>query len=179
MRLRLRSEEGFGLIELLIAMVVLNVGMLALIAAFQSGATALKRASKISNASTLADAQMELYRALPYNQLILDSGAIGSTDSTYRCDPSLGSACPNTTANLITGTCVTPLPDSCRPTRVVSGPDQYTYRIDSYIVAYTPTLSGGVTAREERKIAVVVRDGSQPSKVLAREVSTYDKSTAG
>ena len=37
-KLPLRSEEGFGLIELLIAMVILNVGLLALVAAFQSGA---------------------------------------------------------------------------------------------------------------------------------------------
>jgi type II secretory pathway pseudopilin PulG len=178
-RLRLRSEDGFGLIELLVAMVMLNVGMLALVAAFQAGSTALKRASRISNASTLADAQMEQYRALPYNQLILDGAAVGSTDNTYRCDPSLGSSCPNTTTTLITGTCATPLPDSCKPTRVVSGPDTYSYRIDSYIVAYTVAPSGGISAREERKISVIVRDGAQPSKILAREISTYDRSTAG
>ena len=179
MRLQLRSEEGFGLIELLIAMVILNVGILALVAAFQAGATALKRASRVSNASTVAEAQMELYRALPYNQLILDSGSVATTDNTYRCDVSLGSSCPNATTSLITGTCATPLTDNCVATRVVSGPDRYTYRIDSYIVAYTPPTSGGISAREERKISVVVRDGAQPSKVLAREISTYDKSTAG
>jgi type II secretory pathway pseudopilin PulG len=178
-RLRVRSEDGFGLIELLIAMVMLNVGILALVAAFQSGAIALQRASKISNATTLADSQMELYRALPYTQLMLDSGAVGSTDNTYRCDTTLGASCPNTTTNLITGTCLTPLPDQCKPTRVVKGPDQYTYRIDSYIVAYTVPPSGGVSAREERKITVVVRDNAQLSRILAREISTYDRATAG
>jgi type II secretory pathway pseudopilin PulG len=178
-RLALRSEDGFGLLELLIAMVVLNVGMLALVAAFQSGATTLKLASRISSAATLAEAQMELYRALPYNQLVLDGAGVGSTDNTYRCDPALGSACPNATTPLLTGSCLAPLPDNCRPTRIVSGPDQYSYRIDSYIVAYTPPPSGGISAREERKITVVVRDAAQPSKVLAREISTYDKSTAG
>jgi Tfp pilus assembly protein PilV len=55
---KVRSEEGFGLIEVLIAIVMLNVGILALVAAFQSGAVALRRASHISTASTLADAQM-------------------------------------------------------------------------------------------------------------------------
>jgi Tfp pilus assembly protein PilV len=40
-RLRLRGEEGFGLIELLIAMVVLNIGILALVATFQAGALAI------------------------------------------------------------------------------------------------------------------------------------------
>ena len=42
----LRSEEGFGLIELLISMVMLNVGILAIVAAFNSGALAIKRASR-------------------------------------------------------------------------------------------------------------------------------------
>jgi type II secretory pathway pseudopilin PulG len=178
-RVSLRADEGFGLIELLIAMVVLNVGLLALVAAFQSGSTALKRASRISNASTVAESQMELYRALPYTQLVLDAGAVGATDNTYRCDPSLGSSCPNTTTSLVTATCTTPLQDSCLPTRIVNGPDQYRYRIDSYIVAYTLAPSGGISAREQRKIAVVVRDAAQPTRVLAREISTFDKSTAG
>jgi type II secretory pathway pseudopilin PulG len=178
-RLRVRSDDGFGMIELLIAMVMLNVGILALVAAFQSGAIALKQASKISNASTLADAQMELYRALPYAQLGLDATSIGTTDNTYRCDSTLGSSCPNSTSSLIPVTCATPLPDQCKPTRIVKGPDQYTYRIDSYIVAYTVPPSGGVSAREERKITVVVRDNAQLSRILAREISTYDKATAG
>ena len=34
MRVRLRSERGFGLIELLMAMVMLNIGILAIVAAF-------------------------------------------------------------------------------------------------------------------------------------------------
>jgi len=174
-----RSDDGFGLIELLIAMVMLNIGILALVAAFQSGAMALKRASKISNASTLADGQMELYRSLPYTPLMLDTGAVGSTDNTYRCDSTLGTACPNTTSSLVTGTCITPLPDPCKPTRLVKGPDQYTYRIDTYIVAYTSPTSGGVSSREERKITTVVRDSAQLSRVLAREISTYDRATAG
>jgi Tfp pilus assembly protein PilV len=59
-RLRLRSERGFGLIELLMAMVMLNIGILAIVAAFNSGMFALNRASKISTASALADSQMEL-----------------------------------------------------------------------------------------------------------------------
>src|SRR5215207_8180123 len=153
-------------------MVMLNVGFLALVAAFQSGAVALKRASKISTASTLADAQMELYRALPYNQLVLDAGAVGSTYTTYRCDQVLGTSCPNPTTSLVTATCASPIADNCVPSRTVSGPDQYTYRIDSYIVAYTVPPSGSppVSAREELKITVVIRDGAQPSKILAREI---------
>ena len=49
-RLR-RDESGFGLLELVMAMVVLNFGILALVAAFNSGAVALKRANEIATAS--------------------------------------------------------------------------------------------------------------------------------
>jgi Tfp pilus assembly protein PilV len=54
-RARLRSQEGFGLIELLMAMVMLNIGILAIVASYQTGMFALNRASKISTASALAD----------------------------------------------------------------------------------------------------------------------------
>ena len=59
-RERLRAEQGFGLIELLIAMVMLNVGILAIVGAFNSGIFALNRASRITTDSALADQQMEL-----------------------------------------------------------------------------------------------------------------------
>ena len=70
---RLRTQEGFGLIELLVSMVMLNVGILAIVAAFNSGAVALRRASQISTAAALGDKQMELYRAIAYNAIVLDT----------------------------------------------------------------------------------------------------------
>jgi Tfp pilus assembly protein PilV len=39
--LRARDESGFGMLELLMAMVMLNVGILAVVAAFSSGNAAL------------------------------------------------------------------------------------------------------------------------------------------
>src|SRR4029079_12780962 len=94
-RVRLRSERGFGLIELLMAMVMLNIGILAIVAAFNSGMFALSRASKISTASALADSQMEQYRAITYSAIALDSTALGTVDNTYKCDSALGASCPN------------------------------------------------------------------------------------
>ena len=78
--MRLRSEAGFGLIELLMAMVMLNIGILAIVAAFNSGMFALKRASKISTASAIADSQMELYRAITYSAIALDATARARED---------------------------------------------------------------------------------------------------
>ena len=75
--LRARKQDGFGLIELLMAMTILNIGLLAIVAAFNSGAVAIRRASRISTASALADSQMELYRALTYTSIALDSTTLG------------------------------------------------------------------------------------------------------
>jgi Tfp pilus assembly protein PilV len=63
---RLRDESGFGLVELLIALLVLNIGIFATFAAFTSGALALRRASRVSTATAVADQQMEKLRNLPF-----------------------------------------------------------------------------------------------------------------
>jgi Tfp pilus assembly protein PilV len=63
---RLRNEDGIGLVELLIALLVLNVGIFATLGAFTSAATTIRRASHISTAAALADKQMEAYRDSSY-----------------------------------------------------------------------------------------------------------------
>jgi len=52
--------------ELLMALTLLNIGILAIVAAFQAGALAITRASRTATATTVADKQMELFRAIPY-----------------------------------------------------------------------------------------------------------------
>jgi Tfp pilus assembly protein PilV len=190
---RAREEEGFGLIELVIAMFMMNVGILALVAAFNSGAIALQRASHVSTAASLADSQMELYRGLTYAQIGLDTTNLAAVDNTYKCDvalaPSSGvNACPNTvtacsascadyTVTIKATACSLP---ECTPSRSVtaatspSSPDHHPYRVDSYIRWMTPT--GG---RQLKQITVVVRDGTVTSTVFARQTSTFDPSTSG
>ena len=70
---RLRGQSGFGLIELLMAMVMLNIGLLAVVAAFTSGIFGLARAANVSTAAALGDQQMELYRELPYACIYMPS----------------------------------------------------------------------------------------------------------
>ena len=166
---KLRAEGGFGLIELLIAMVILNVGLLAVLAAVVSGQTALRRASRIATASTLADAQMELYRALTYSAIALDTTAVDTTDTTYRNDAALG----GTIANDITasGGCLSTT-TQCNPSRVLIGPDRGSYRVDTYIVSRTP--SGG---RPVKLVTVVVRDGTNLARTYVRQSSSFDAST--
>jgi len=172
--LRLSSERGFGLIELLMAMVMLNIGLLAIVAAFNSGMFALNRASKISTASALADSQMELYRAVTYSAIALDSTALGSVDNTYKCDSALGASCPNSSSGEVTTTCSgSPLPNECNPSRAAVGADHKNYRVDTYIVYTTPA-----NGRQLKVVTVVVRDGSNlNARPYARETSTFDPST--
>lgn len=185
--MEVRSEEGFGLVEMLIAIVMLNVGILALVAAFQSGAVALRRASHVSTASALADAQMELYRGLTYNGIGFDSSQIAGLDNTYKCDSALGASCPNTvtTCNNTGSSCAdATVPawtcgsgNQCLPTRTVnnsSSPDHYNYRIDTYITYNTPT-----SGRQLKLVTVVVRDGNTTSRTFARESSTFDPTVSG
>ncbi len=80
MLLRAREEKAFGLIELVIAMVMLNVGILALVATFQSGALAIGRSAYASNASVVADKTMEVYRALQNKAVYLNAPASGGSD---------------------------------------------------------------------------------------------------
>lgn len=183
----MRSEEGFGLIEVLVAIVMLNVGILALVATFQTGAVALRRASHISTASSLADQQMERYRGLQYANIGFDSGQIAGLDNTYKCDSALGGSCPNavTTCNATGNACSDGTVPAfscgaafqCLPTQTVSGtnaPDHYSYRIDTYITYLTPT-----NGRQLKQVTVVVRDGNNNVTTFARESSTFDPTVAG
>ena len=181
---RARSEEGFGLIELLMAMTMLNIGILAIVAAFNSGAVALRRASHVSTASALADQQMEGYRALLYTQIGFDTSQISGLDNTYKCDSVLGGSCPNAVTTCSSGTCADgTVPtltcgsaNTCLPQRTASGatsPDAYPYRIDSYIVYKTQT-----NGRQLKQITIVVRDGRTPSKTFARLTSTFDQTVS-
>ncbi|MEK6274099.1 MAG: hypothetical protein AABM30_02030 [Actinomycetota bacterium] len=163
MRSRLRKNDGFGLVELLMAMTMLNIGLLAVVAAFSSGIVSLNRASRVTTAAVLADGQMELYRAITYTSIHLDPASVPTvapytTDSAYNASQ-ITASCPG-------------LPDECNASRQAPGADGKSYRVDTYIVSTTPT--GG---RAVKRVTVVVRDYTKLSFVYARQVSTFDQST--
>ncbi len=180
---RLRGENGFGLIELLVALMMLNIGIMAIIASFSAGSAAILRASRNATASTLADQQMELYRALTYSAIALDSSTIPSsapytTDSAY-------------SASQITATCSGSVSqhNECNASRTVTGPDHGSYRVDAYIswtcasgtlggTVTAPTCSGTNASRPAKLVTVVVRDGTNlTGQALVREGSSFDQST--
>src|SRR5690348_6030855 len=106
------------------AIVMLNIGILAIVPAFNSGIVTLKRSSMTATASVLADQQMELYRAVTWDQLALDTTALGTVDNTYKCDSVLGASCPNATTSEVTASCSS-LTNQCNPSRALVGPDHH------------------------------------------------------
>jgi prepilin-type N-terminal cleavage/methylation domain-containing protein len=171
---RLRGEEGFTLIELLLAMVVLTVGILALVAAYSSGYVALRRATRVSSATLLADSQMERFRALQYSAIQLNTscGAICSEDATYTADTAYSSA------NQITGCGTTD--STCLPTQTKTGPDNKSYRMDTFIdwACATGTYSSGSCSSGQnpvKVVTVVVRKSSGGTWV--REQSAFTSLT--
>jgi type IV pilus modification protein PilV len=172
-RPRVRHEGGFTLVELLIAMVVLTIGILALIAAYSSGYVALNRATRVSSARLIADQQMERFRAVQYSAIQLNTtcGASCTEDATYTGDTAYSAAAQ------VTGTCTDA---TCLPTQTKTGPDGKSYRLDSYI-AYT-CVSGTLTTSPSltcgsgnpypvKRVTVVVRSSSLTAPV--REQSTF------
>jgi len=229
---RLRSEGGFSLVELVIAMTILNVGLTALLSALVSSSVTIRRAGRTTTAATLADAQLELYRALTYSAIALDSTAAGAADSTYTGDPALSGASDVTTATgcttslgsavaanttpqaatpgsmatiapgtaltidrgtgsaetvsvtATTGTTLTAvfakshsaaasvLLPQCTPSRTQTGPDHLTYRVDTYVTAYTPP-----SGRVGKLVTVVVRDGGSTGTTFVRQSTAFDQAT--
>lgn len=191
------SEAGFGLVELLIAMVILQIALLAIVGAFGAGSVALGRASRANTAQALANQQLELYRSMTYDPIGLDTAGAPTT-GTYVADTTVCAAsqtpvCANTGPRNNPGTsswsCTAASGatsvslyysangiNPCVAHRQVSGassPDGQNYYVDTYIKLTASTT----TQRSYKEISVVVRDGLT-GKQLVKEVTTMDCGTA-
>lgn len=74
------------MIELLCAMTVMMVGILAVFSLLQSGLIQIQRASKKTTAAAIADSEMEKFRAIKYDIIGVDDTNVASADSTYTGD---------------------------------------------------------------------------------------------
>lgn len=179
-RLRVRREEGFTLVELLIAMIVLTVGILALVGAYSSGYTALTRASNVSSATVLADSQMERFHARRYTAIALNTscGASCSEDATYTSDSAYSAAAQ------VTG-CASTDP-ACLPSQTKVGPDNKSYRVDTFVeyscpistdtLTTSPSLSCGTgEPAPDKLVTVVVRRST--GGIWVREQSAFSSPT--
>jgi Tfp pilus assembly protein PilV len=136
------------LIEVLVAMLVLTLGLLALVAAFTSGILTIQRAAKASTAASYADDQMETYKQGTFASIPIGTQAAvtktGPNGATYWLQATNSWTCP-------IGTLVAGPPPSC--------------------------TTVGTAARPVKQVSIVVRDSNSSGRVLASQVSTFDSST--
>src|SRR5438067_13012820 len=91
---KLGSEGGMGLVELVVAMFVLTVALLALSAGYDAAAISVHNADKKTVAAKLAASQIELYQSLKVSLIGLDTTTLsgvqtsgsGTYDSVYVSD---------------------------------------------------------------------------------------------
>ncbi len=167
------------MVELLIAMLVMSVGILAVFAMFESSAVQIKRASTVSTAAALADSQMESFRAVKYDTIGLVQTEVNAADSIYTGDSAfraVSSPTNETNSTVVLAACpATPCTDS-DPTRTVTGADGKSYRVDTYVTWQTVQNSSGTAGRNVKLVTLVVRDATS-GRVYARVASSFDQST--
>ena len=167
---RLRREDGFGLIELITALVILNIAIFALFAMFQAGVLSISRAGRTSTAAVLAEKQLELYRSLLYQNIGLEASLVtaAGSDAVHTSDTAEWNGGTQTTI----ASCTTVL-DRCKPVRTsVTGPDGHVYRIDTYVRPVTPT-----SGRAVKQVTVAVRKQESSTTILAELTATFDLAT--
>jgi prepilin-type N-terminal cleavage/methylation domain-containing protein len=178
-RTRSSDERGFGMVELLCAMGVMSIGILAVFGMFQSSTIAVKRASTVSTAAALADSEMENFRAVTFETIGISSAALGGVDSTYTADAAYR-AISTPTNQVNSAVVVTACPavpcSATQPTRTVAGADGKNYRVDTFITWEAVTSGSGVAGRNVKLVTLVVRD-STTNRVYARVASSFDLST--
>lgn len=181
----IRSEQGQGLIELLISMVILAVGVGALLSVMAAGALSLQRSDQKGTALTLAENQLELYRGVSYPYIRLSSSSWPPAGSAYltanTSDPTIP---PGTSASEVLDTAVpctgADLAALCLPRQTVTGPDHRRYEIDTYVTLCpnAAITSCPATADPVKQVFVVVRDASKPGlPIVARNASIFSSST--
>ena len=92
------------MIELVAAMSILVIGLLAVFTMFQSGIIAIQRAGWQTTAAVLADSKMEEFRAIKYESIGLPNAQVDAADAVYKGDKAytVGSTATTTTAAAMT-----------------------------------------------------------------------------
>ena len=169
MRTRARNESGFLMVELIAAMLILTIALLALIGAYSLGYFAIGSAGKTSAAGLLANNQLELYSALPYSSVGLDATTlttVKTSDANYSSDEA---ALPNgATGDVTISNCGTSA--QCSPIQTLTGADHKTYKVETFIRLLA---NSSISTRLEKVVTVVVRKVtvSGTSKVLTMQTA--------
>lgn len=197
---RAREQDGFMMIEVVAATVILSIALLALMAGYDSAFVSQHQASQRSTAATLANEQLERFRAIPYLNLGLNAAlatAVGNAsgpdyDELYATNPILDGTWttdsngnpvqnPSGTVNDLTSTTCngdTTTP-TCLPIQTVQGADGRDYRIETFIREDSNTDASNLRWTT-RNLWVIVRDADKTSLPEIVELQTsFDRASAG
>jgi type II secretory pathway pseudopilin PulG len=194
------------MLELLIAMVVLNVGLFALVGAFNASTVTIRRASFVAAATAVADKQMEIYRSLQNCAIWLDPTTFPAANvtSAYKSDTTayLGltffdksqstatqGAAPwatSSTSNSVNTAWKTDIGTSCTPVANVTPPAAATKAIQTiagpdstnYTVYTYMVITQPTSGSYVKQVTITVRDPKDSTKVLARQSSYFNPLTA-
>ena len=81
------QEDGFTLIEVMVAVLLLALGLAALAAVQMTSVTLNARANGMTRLATMAQERLEALLALPYNHPHLLDTAVGAAKTTYSPTP--------------------------------------------------------------------------------------------
>jgi len=167
---RLRSSSGIMLVELLIAMTFLAVAVGALISVYASSIFSLRHSSIEGNALTLADKQMETFKTLPYASIAIDTTTVPST-GLYVTDPP-----PNLTSGQQSSITSGQVSGGTVPaTQTVTGPDNRTYEIDTYV--FKTGAGSGYEEYVQPTVAVRLVTSGVAGPIRAESTSAFDSAS--
>jgi Tfp pilus assembly protein PilE len=148
-----RDEGGFLTIELMAAVVIITIAVLALMAAYDQSFFSIHSAAKSSAAGQLAQNQLELYASLPYSSVGLDSSTLTTTKATDTNYSSDESALSGTGSDATISGCGSSA--QCSPVQTLTGSDGKSYKLETFIRLLTNNSASSWT---EKVVTVVVRN---------------------
>jgi type II secretory pathway pseudopilin PulG len=164
MRTRVKAEDGFLMIELVAAMCIMIVALLALIGAYSLAYFAINSTNQTTSAGLLANNQLELYASLSYASIGLDAttlATVKSTDPNYNTDES---------ALAVSGTDVTisgcGSSAQCSPVQTITAGDHKTYKLETFIRLIS---NPSAPSRTEKIVTVIVRNVATGAKVVTMQ----------
>lgn len=166
-RRRLSDQSGSMLVELMIALTFLAIAIGALMSVYTSSVLSLRHASVEGNALTLVDKQMEQLKTVSYASIKLSSGTIPGAGDLYVTSPP--SNLTSTQQAGITSSQVTG--GTYAATQTITGPDNRTYRVDTYMFSGTP--ANGRAVMQVTVAARLVTNGVVGA-VRAQVTSAFD-----
>jgi len=156
------------LVELIVTIMFVAVAVTALVSVYASGIISLRHASVQGNGRALAESRLEELRALPFANLKLASLPPSSADS-YFTNPANGVTASDAATQ--------PTGGSQAAEATVTGPDNRTYRIDTYILQVAPFPDTSYPDASLSQIFVAVRkvENGAVGSIVAQASSSSNK----